>query len=382
MESQQEAGELIERAKTGDSEAFQELYELTSSRNFYLIQKIVKNVSDAEDVFQDTWIKIYENLNQFRDTKLSSFVSWSGRVASNTALDFLRKKKPMLFSDMEKEGDSEPIQFDVQDFKIENQPELAFDQKQTSEIIQELLDGLADEQRICVMMFYLQDMSIREIAETIGCSENTVKSRLSYARKKIQAQGEVLEKKGIHLRGLAPLLLLGWLLRDEMASAKTMVRPDKLRLADWERLSSGADEAGRKGLKSAGGKLTKAGMKKLAATLVSGALVIGGILGGHAWMQGKKEAPTRQAPRPEATAPAVTEEPAGEPTPEPTMEPTPEPTRKPTPKPTKKPTPKPTRKPTPKPTRKPTPKPTKKPDRNPLGDLEQDDNSGDLDSGW
>lgn len=384
MESQRDIGELIAQAKTGDNKAFQELYELTCSHNFYLIQKIVKNVSDAEDVLQDTWIKIYENLDQVRDTKLKSFVSWSGKVASNTALDFLRKKKPMLFSDMEKEGDSEPIPFEVQDYKIENQPELAFDQKQTSEIVQELLEGLSDDQRICVMMFYLQEMSIREIAENIGCSESTVKSRLSYARKKIQAQEEVLEKKGITLRGLAPLLLLGWLLRNEMANARTTERLARLGLQRWSQMQmpSRASEAGKEWMKSGGEKLAKAGMKKLVMALVSGTLVIIGVFGGFVWMRSQEESPAQQEAPSETVSPVVTEQPAEEPTPEVTEAPTEEPTEKPTPKPTKKPTPKPTKKTTPKPTRKPTPKQTKKPEKNPLDGLEQEDDPNDLDSGW
>lgn len=386
MDLQQDIGKLLEQAKAGDNEAFQKLHELVCDQNFYLIQKMVKNVQDAEDLLQDTWIKIYQNLDQIRDTKLSSFVSWSGKVASNTALDFLRKKKPMLFSDMGKEGDSKPIQFEIQDFKVENQPELAFDQKETSEIVQELLGELSDEQRICIVMFYLQEMSIREIAESIGCSENTVKSRLNYARKKIQAQEEVLEKKGIYLRGMAPLFLLGCLLRNEMASAKTSPNFAKPGPEFWQQISSKeavkgvvseTGEVGKELAASGGKKLVAAGGRKLLTVLASGVVGISGIYGGYAWMQ-NKNAPPVQTEAPHNTAPESSQEAAEEPTPQVTEEPTPTPTLKPT----KKPTPKPTKKPTPKPTKKPAPKPTKKPARDIRDELNLDDDPNDLDSGW
>lgn len=415
MDYQQDIGQLLEQAKAGDHEAFQQLHELARSQNYYVILKIVKNVQDAEDLLQDTWLKIYQNLGQIHDTRLGSFLSWSGKVASNTALDFLRKKRPVLFSDLQNEEGSEQVSFDIQDFAIENQPELAFDQKETSEIIQELLSGLADEQRICVIMFYLQEMSIREIAESMGCSENTIKSRLVYARKKIQAQGEVLEKKGIHLRGVAPLFLLGCLLRNEMADAmessgRVELGPDFWRRAVSEGSSKTAGGAGENFAESKlteiGGKnIAAAGRTKLLTILVSGAVGIAGIFGGYSWVQSRQEVPhhtEQKAPgdgeaesSTEPNTPEPTEQAVPEPTepnatesavPEPTEQQMATPTKKPksgrTEKPKKKTTPKPAVKATKKPAAKPTKKPSVKPKKNPANELELDDDPNDLDSGW
>lgn len=417
MDYQQDIGQLLEQAKAGDHEAFQQLHELARSQNYYVILKIVKNVQDAEDLLQDTWLKIYQNLGQIHDTRLGSFLSWSGKVASNTALDFLRKKRPVLFSDLQNEEGSEQVSFDIQDFAIENQPELAFDQKETSEIIQELLSGLADEQRICVIMFYLQEMSIREIAESMGCSENTIKSRLVYARKKIQAQGEVLEKKGIHLRGVAPLFLLGCLLRNEMADAmessgRVELGPDFWRRAVSEGSSKTAGGAGENlaesklteskrkeskltesKRKEIGGKnIAAAGRTKLLTILVSGAVGIAGIFGGYSWVQSRQEVPhhTEQKAPGDGEAESSTEPAVLEPTepnaPEPTEQQMATPTKKPksgrTEKPKKKATPKPAVKATKKPAAKPTKKPSVKPKKNPANELELDDDPNDLDSGW
>lgn len=382
MDWEQDIGELLERAREGDNDAFQELYQMACGQNLNVIWKIVKNDQDAQDILQDTWIKIYKKLDQIQGTTQASFVSWSGRIASNTALDFLRKKKPLLFSELEQEGDLDEVSFDIRDFKVENQPELAFDQKETSEIVKELLGKLPDDQRICIVMFYLQEMSISEIAESLGCSESTVKSRLNYARKKIQAQEKTLEKKGIHLHGMAPMLLLGYLLRSEMAGAQGL--PDGMvfqRFSLENGLTEGMSVNDR--ISKTGGRLAGAARKKIFIGVMAGIVGAGGVFGSYALMQNRNASQEESVVTPEQTPqPAASSMPeqSESPSPEPTEEPTPEPTAKPTPKPTVK--PKATKKPkksapTAKPTSKPTPKPKKK-----NNDLDLDLDRDDLDSGW
>lgn len=382
MDWEQDIGELLERAREGDNDAFQELYQMAYGQNLNVIWKIVKNDQDAQDILQDTWIKIYKKLDQIQGTTQASFVSWSGRIASNTALDFLRKKKPLLFSELEQEGDLDEVSFDIRDFKVENQPELAFDQKETSEIVKELLGKLPDDQRICIVMFYLQEMSISEIAESLGCSESTVKSRLNYARKKIQAQEKTLEKKGIHLHGMAPMLLLGYLLRSETAGAQGM--PDGMifqRFSLENGLTEGMSVNDR--ISKTGGRLAGVARKKIFIGVMAGIVGVGGVFGSYALMQNRNTSKEESVVTPEQTPqPAASSMPeqSESPSPEPTEEPTPEPTAKPTPKPTVK--PKATKKPkksapTAKPTSKPTPKPKKK-----NNDLDLDLDRDDLDSGW
>ena len=78
-----------------------------------------------------------------------------------------------------------------------------------------MLDTLPDDQRMCILMFHFEGASIREIAEAMECSENTVKSRLNYGRKAIKKKSEELQKKGYKLYSMAPLPLLLFLLRKE-----------------------------------------------------------------------------------------------------------------------------------------------------------------------
>ena len=120
-----------------------------------------------------------------------------------------QKKRPMLFSQLEGENDEgEQFALDIEDEKSEFQPERSYTQKETQELVHELIDSLSDEQRLCILMYHLDDQSIKDIAETFGISENTVKSRLLYGRKAIKAKAEELQKKGYQLYTVAPVAIL------------------------------------------------------------------------------------------------------------------------------------------------------------------------------
>ena len=80
-------------------------------------------------------------------------------------------------------------------------------------MIRELIDKLPETQRVAVMSYYNAEMSVKEIAELLGVSENTVKSRLSYGRNAIEKGVKEYEKQGIKLYGLSPLPFLLYLLR-------------------------------------------------------------------------------------------------------------------------------------------------------------------------
>ena len=80
--------------------------------------------------------------------------------------------------------------------------EVVIDRKETTRLIGEILGTLSPEQRVVTELFYYENLSVKEIAEELGVSENTVKSRLKYARNKIEAGVKELEKKGTKLYSL------------------------------------------------------------------------------------------------------------------------------------------------------------------------------------
>ena len=165
-------------------EGYNFLYQQTYQKSYYVALKYMKQEEEAADVLQDAYIKAFQNLDQLQEP--DKFPGWFSRIVASRALDELRKKKAVLFSQMQTE-DSEEVSMEelLVDERVENRPELAMDREETSRLVQEMIAGLSDEQRMCVMMFYIEQMSVKNIAEVTGVSENTVKSRLKYRRKGI-----------------------------------------------------------------------------------------------------------------------------------------------------------------------------------------------------
>ena len=208
--------ELVRRSMQWDEDAFRKVYEATYYRMLYIAKKYMKNDTAAEDVLQEAYIKIWTNLPQLG--KPEAYVSWASRIVANTALNELRKNQPTLFSQMAGEGeDGSEMAFDVEDTYVPNQPELSFTDAEEQTIIREMIDSLSDEQRMCVLMYYMEDLSVGEIAETLGCSEGTVKSRLNYGRRNIKAKVEDLQKKGYNFKGISAMAVLLLLLGREAA---------------------------------------------------------------------------------------------------------------------------------------------------------------------
>ena len=274
--------EMIHAAKTGDTAAFNWLYANTYQRNYYIIIKIVKTEQDTQDVLQDTYVKIFQNLESYQYQGEQSFFSWAGRIASNTALNFLRKKNQLLFSDIQAEGNDDMMEIEFEDESIENRPDLAFEQKETSRIVQEMLECLSEEQRICIVLRYVQQMKISEIALQCGCSENTIKSRLNYAKKHLLGQRETLERKGVQLYNLAPFALLTFLITKDASAATNMPQgaidalPNIINRAFGEQGVSSfyeqqIDKIAKEGMKTVG----KWGAKRFVATVVVSLILVG-----------------------------------------------------------------------------------------------------------
>ena len=219
MENKVDKREIIKRAQNGDQDALTTLY----SENFYAvlgaIRSLIKDEDEAMDLFQETFIKAFDRLEQLKG---DSFTPWVKRIGINTAKDYLAKKKPLLFSQLVGEDNSEndtPIQETFEKETSEWNPEISLDQQETARLIGEILDTLPDEQKIVINLCYYQEMSYREIAKALGIPENLVRSRLNLGREKIEKKVLALEKKGIKLYGLAPIPFLLFLYRNMDAQA-------------------------------------------------------------------------------------------------------------------------------------------------------------------
>jgi len=192
------------KAQSGDSSAFEELYKQTHNLVYYIARQIVGNDEDAYDIVQTTYIKAFNSLDTLSDP--ASFSAWVGRIASNSAKYELRKKKQILFSDIRiGDDDDDTSGFNVEDSDETVRPDIAMDKEEAGRLVRNIVDKLPAEQRLVTMMYYFQDISVKDIAEEIGCSENTIKSRLRYARMSIERGVKELEDRGTILRGFAPI---------------------------------------------------------------------------------------------------------------------------------------------------------------------------------
>ena len=212
--------EAVNLAKQGDKEGITFLYEKTYQKAYYIALKYLKNEHNAEDVLQDSYIKAFQNIGQLEDE--TKFEPWLGRIVATRSLNELKKKNPMLFSETENEDECD-ISDTFESDRIDISPELAIDQQETSRLIREMMANLSDEQRICITMFYMEEMSIKEIADSLGVSENTVKSRLNYGRNKIKDKVLELEKKGTKLYGLMPIAFFVVLFKKDALACEVAV---------------------------------------------------------------------------------------------------------------------------------------------------------------
>ena len=205
--------QAIELAKAGKEEGFQFLYESTYKSKYYLAVKYAKDEQAAQDILQEAYLRAFTRLDQLE--KPEAFPGWLGTIVGNLAKNYLQKKNPLLFSDIAANDQEEPFEYEIKDETRDYQPELSYTRQETQQLVHEMINSLSEEQRVCILMYEIEGIPIKEIARALDCSENTVKSRLNYGRKNLKKQAEELQRKGYKLYGLSPLPLLLLLLRRE-----------------------------------------------------------------------------------------------------------------------------------------------------------------------
>ncbi len=214
FEEEKEKKDLLKRARSKDQQALAEIYSQSCSAVYRVIRVLVKDEDTVNDLVQDTYVKAFSRLDQLQDE--AKLVPWLKMIANNTAKDWLKKCKPVYFNELAGESDdTDDLSFEenIEDENIDLNPEMAMDRREVSRLVMEILDQLPEDQRIVIGMFYYEEMSVKDIAEVLGVSDNTVKSRLNYGRKKIKELVLDLEKKGTRLYNVAPFAFFIYLLR-------------------------------------------------------------------------------------------------------------------------------------------------------------------------
>lgn len=160
---------LIKKCQNGDKEAFNELISLYYPYVFNFLLKLTGNVSESEDLVQETFIKLIRNIENY-NKKISSFGTYLIVIAKNTYIDFLRKNKELQEIDIESCKD-----YNNDYEKIENYNEVL-----------ELIQKLPRLQQEAIKLKYLEGYTLKEIAAIQKSEIKTIKSRLFESRKKLK----------------------------------------------------------------------------------------------------------------------------------------------------------------------------------------------------
>lgn len=205
--------ELVEKIKNSDKDAWETLYEETYKTVYFTINEYISDDYQArEDILQETYVQAYQKLGTLQDP--SAFPKWICTIAANKAKNYLKKKKPIYFNELENEEFDEEISFE--DENITFQPEASVDMTETIQCVNEMLKQLPKNQQLALALHYGSLLSAREISTIMECSENTAKGYLKYGLNNLRKQKDAMEAKGIKLRTVAFGPFLYWFFRNEM----------------------------------------------------------------------------------------------------------------------------------------------------------------------
>ena len=197
--------------RAGRAGAFDQLYEYTKPTALAVIRRYCDHTEDYEDILQETYIRVYKSIDTLQDEGKAQ--AWINKIAANTAIRHNMKKRPTLFTDM---GDEEGNIPDIKDENENIDPEAVTDHKAVTEIIRQVLSTLPEDQRDALWMVYGQGITIKEMAESLGISENTIKSRLFQGRKKLAAKKEEFRRLGINISVIPVSILVSIAFKEEV----------------------------------------------------------------------------------------------------------------------------------------------------------------------
>lgn len=254
--------DLVDKARSGDRGALDALFTETYNDVYYFALKTVKNEDIAADITQDSFVTIFKTISSLQEP--AAYVAWSRQITYRHCLKYLGNSREVTVEDNE---DGTNVFDTVAEEKAEFIPNAALDQEDFRNTVMGMIHQLPYEQRTALLMYYFDELSVKEIAQIQDVSEGTVKSRLNYGRKAIKGSVEDYEKKtGVRLHSFAIVPLLLWLLLKDKSACSVSAGAVKTALAST---SAAAGSAAAKG--------TVSGLAvKIAAGITGAAVLVGG----------------------------------------------------------------------------------------------------------
>ncbi len=180
--------EVIERARSGDHDAFRVLVERYQGRVYRLALRVLRDEEQARDAVQDAFLKVYRSLDRFQGR--SSFYTWLYRLVLNVCLDLRRRDRLDRQVEWSEERWEQASEEDAGPDPISGSPspdpELALDRAELGSAIAAAIRSLPDDARRTLLLREVDGLSYAEIATVLGVPRGTVMSRLHYARRRLR----------------------------------------------------------------------------------------------------------------------------------------------------------------------------------------------------
>jgi len=173
--TEQEIHQSLQQARQGDKQAFRRLVDHLMPRLYAIVYAMIPDTDEVYDILQDTFVKAYRGLPGLR--KPEAFVGWISRIAVNTARSRLTRRR---------EYATEPDDLVFGQLAVPEKVNEALEQQELQQVLNQALMQLSPEHREVVALVELDELSCADAAKLLDCPSGTVRSRLHYARKRLQ----------------------------------------------------------------------------------------------------------------------------------------------------------------------------------------------------
>lgn len=175
---------LVADLREGDTTALASIVEKYGKLAYRLAIQITKNHEDANDVMQETFLKVYESIGSFR--KESAFETWLYRIIVNQALNTVKRRERRRESSFSDANEID-LRFNLPgSSSYANSPHDDVEKKELQKWVAQAVDSLSAKHRTVVILHEFEGLTHPQIATILNCSEGTVRSRLHYARRKLR----------------------------------------------------------------------------------------------------------------------------------------------------------------------------------------------------
>ncbi len=183
LDMQSESTKLMTEVKGGNEAAFDTLVSMMRNQAFHVARSLVGSREDALDLAQETFLKIFRARETYRDGE--PFLPWFHRILRNTCFSFLRRERRVSKTSLSAKAEENDGDWEIVDERVPS-PSDRLERSEQSDVFRAAFERLGARDREIIALRHFEELSYREIAETLDIPQGTVMSRLFHARRKLR----------------------------------------------------------------------------------------------------------------------------------------------------------------------------------------------------